>query len=84
MTKEIEASAHWRYETAFYISMTSLDVQEVAGCLSLMRDLEENMTKTDKDRCTKRVLAVLGNERRARELQNEKYNYTEIKGERIK
>ena len=84
MTKEIEASRNWRYETAFYISMTSSDVPEVAGCLSLMRDLEENMTKAEKDNCTKRVLAVLGNERRAKELQEEKYNYAEIKGERIK
>jgi hypothetical protein len=84
MTKEIETSTNWRYETAFYISMTSSDVPEVAGCLSLMRDLEENMTKADKDRCTQRVLAVLGNERKARELQKEKYDYTEIKGERIK
>jgi hypothetical protein len=84
MTKEIEASRNWRYETAFYISMTSSDVQEVAGCLSLMRDLEENMTKSEKDTCTKRVLAVLGNERKARELQEEKYNYSEIKGERVK
>jgi hypothetical protein len=84
MTKEIEASRNWRYETAFYISMTSSDVQEVAGCLSLMRDLEENMTKSEKDTCTKQVLAVLGNERKARELQEEKYNYSEIKGERVK
>ena len=84
MTKEIEASTNWRYETAFYISMTSSDVPEVAGCLSLMRDLEENMTKADKDRCTQRVLAVLGNERKARELQQEKYDYTQIKRERIK
>ncbi len=84
MTKEIEASKEWKYETAFYISMTSTNVQEVAGCLSLMRDLEEDMTKAEKDKCTKRVLAVLGNERKARELQDEKYSYTEIKGERIK
>jgi hypothetical protein len=84
MTKEIEASLHWRYETAFYVSMTSSDVPEVAGCLSLMRDLEENMTKADKEKCTKRVLAVLANERKARELQEEKYNYSEIKGERTK
>jgi hypothetical protein len=84
MTKEIEASTNWRYETAFYISMTSSDVPEVAGCLSLMRDLEENMTKADKDKCTQRVLAVLGNERKAKELQQEKYDYTQIKGERIK
>ena len=84
MTKEIEASIHWRYETAFYISMTSSDVPEVASCLSLMRDLEENMTKADKDKCTQRVLAVLKNERQSRELQKEKYDYTEIKGERIK
>jgi hypothetical protein len=84
MTKEIETSTNWRYETAFYISMTSSDVPEVAGCLSLMRDLEENMTKADKDKCTQRVLAVLGNERKAKELQQEKYDYTQIKGERIK
>jgi hypothetical protein len=84
MTKEIEASTNWRYETAFYISMTSSDVPEVVLSLSLMRDLEENMTKAEKDKCTKRVLAVLGNERKARELQDEKYSYTEIKGERIK
>jgi hypothetical protein len=49
-----------------------------------MRDLEENMTKADKDKCTQRVLAVLKNERQSRELQKEKYDYTEIKGERIK
>jgi hypothetical protein len=30
------------------------------------------------------VLAVLANERKARELQEEKYNYSEIKGERTK
>jgi hypothetical protein len=42
------------------------------------------MTKADKDKCTQRVLAVLGNERKAKELQQEKYDYTQIKGERIK
>jgi len=84
MTSELGLSRDEKYELAFYITMTSSDVAEVSNCFSLMRDLERYMTKAEKDRCTKKMLLVLTEERKVRELQEEKYNYSEIKGERTK
>jgi hypothetical protein len=63
-TMEVVATPQWEWETAFYISMTSSDIPEVARCLSIMRDLEENLTKKQLDEYKGRVLRVLEDKRK--------------------
>jgi hypothetical protein len=63
-TLEIVSTPQWEWETAFYISMTSSDIPEVARCLSIMRDLEENLTKSQLDEYKKRVFRVLEDKRK--------------------
>jgi hypothetical protein len=58
-TLEMVSTPQWEWETAFYISMTSSDKDDVFRCLSLMKDLEENFTKKELDLYRQRVFSIL-------------------------
>lgn len=82
MAKEPTATDEFKYQSLFYTTMTSKDPDEVHQSFEAMREMEAFLFKPKQIEALKaKVIVTL---QKARDLENERYNYEEVKKERNK
>lgn len=80
MSKEATTTDEFKYQSLFYTTMTSNDPDEVHRSFEAMREMEAFLFKPKQIEALKaKVIVTL---QKARDLENERYNYDEVKKER--